>query len=657
MAEIEDKIQDQVISIISNNEVVIAKSNEEYNNNEFESLVDMLECKRSEKDYDWMSDNFLPELPSILLTDASDWANEYFSTRSFVEVALEGDNPDDKKKCDAAKKLINKTLNNREIFHYHKYIRGRLINSLRGNHWVICWWEKKRKNEIIGYDTIEKNLDVDIHGNALVNPMVQIPQTSTEQVPKIDNSIVYDRFNYEVLDPRNVFTDFKYAYSAQHKDWVTIRSEKTYPELLSSREENGYFNLDKVKELLPKNETQTSQDTYNKIEKKTPIEKTPLAYLDVYERYGTFWCNVVEDDEDGRPIVIEPGFDNFGNIIDDAELVESIITWVEYGGSKILIRFQPTPFVDSRGNSYKPIIRGWCYIHPTKDVGLSDGKYGRELQVAINDTFNMSNDRVKLATLPTLQATRNTLMDNDTLYFEPEHIMEVEHIGDLQEFKLEPDIQGALTQISMLRTGLQQVTAKFPTTQGELPSNTQTATAVQQTGNRASLRNNYKSLTDEYTFRIEFYWMIIQMAYQFMEKETAQKVFGQLIQFFDPDMDYTYSPVTGAIEQEESKNRKLQIIDQFIGRVGSIPNPNTPKLLNYLLMKAFELFGDEFPEFKNYLLDENAPPPQDGGDGSQAAPNATKNMSDTPTSNQEGIPMGSGEMEARSGMMQGGSVG
>ena len=655
VGKFDKKIVDTCLNMVYNEEVLLAKSNEEYNNNEFESLIDMLECKRSEKDYDWMSDNFLPELPSIILTDASDWANQYFQTRTFVEVALEGDNPQDKPKCNAIKKLINKTLNNREIYHYQKYIRGRLVNALRGNVYALCWWEKKRKNEIIGVNYVEHTLDTDIHGNDLVNPSVQIPATETREEPKINNSIIYDRFNYDVMDPRNVFTDFRYAYSAQHKDWITIRSEKNITELYENEEENGYFDLDKVEKLLngAQDETETSRETYNKIENKTFISKTPLGYFDVYERFGGFWCIVKDKDEQGRPIEIEPGYEDNGSIMEEAEYVETIMTWIVHGGTKILIRFQVSPFIDSRGNWYKPIIRGWCYVHPTKDWGLSDGKYGRELQMAINDTFNMSNDRVKLATMPTLKGKRNSLMDNDSIYFEPEHIIELDSVDDLVPFEIDSDVGGALGQIGMLRSYMQQITAKYPTTMGELPEKSNiTATAVSQTGDRSSLRNNYKSLTMEFTFLDEFYWMIIQMAYQFMEKETALKVFGQeLVGEFDPNGDYTYSPVTAAIEQEESKQRKIQLIDQFIGRVSNIQNENTPKLLNYLLEKAFELFGDEFPEFKDNLLNPKSKMHLEG--------NQPKDAKDQPTSNQEGIPMSGQEMEARSGQMSpdGGQVG
>jgi hypothetical protein len=645
----EKKDIESIVANILYEEKATAERNDDYDNAEFESLIDMMECRRSEKDYEWMSDNFIPEFPSIILTDASDWANQYFQTRSFVEVKLEGDNVQDKAKCEAAKVLINKTLNNREIYHYHKYIRARHINALRGNVYLLCWWDKKKTNEIIGYQKVPKETGLDINGNPIVNPQIQEAAIDFEEQPVEQEKIIYDRFNYDVIDPRNVFTDSKYTYSVQDKDWVIVRSEKTLEELYSLEASHDYINLDKLKDFGDRKEqTETSQKSYNKDGDKQEFEKTPLTYFDIYERFGKFWCIVKEVDEKTKtPSVIEPGYDDQGQPLDNAELVETIITIAMKNGHKQLIRFQATPFIDSRYKPYKPLVRGWCYIHPTKDTGLSDGKYMRELQVAINDTFNMSNDRVKLATLPTMKGRKYSLMNNDTIYFEPEHVMELENPDDLQEFVINPDVGAAVGQIGMLRSYMQQIAAKFPTVMGELPEHASTtATAVQESGNRSNLRNNYKSLTYEYTNLVEFYWIILQMTYQFMEEETAKKVFGDKIKNFDPYADYTYSPVTASIEQEQSKYRKIQLIDQMIGRVQAIPNPNTPKLLNYLLGKSFELFGDEFPEYKQYLLNPNVPPPDTPG-------MPPKDMKDQPMSNQNGLPMGGGEINARNMMSEG----
>ena len=135
---------------------------------DFDAMIDMLECKRNEKDYEWMSDIFIPEFPSLILTDASGWANQYFKTRDFVEVKLEGNEPDDSKKCIAAKRTLNQTLNRRKLHHYIKYIRGRLINTLYSEVYALCWWEKKVNPKIIGYrDKVE---DVNARRNRTQRP-------------------------------------------------------------------------------------------------------------------------------------------------------------------------------------------------------------------------------------------------------------------------------------------------------------------------------------------------------------------------------------------------------------------------------------------------------------------------------------------------------
>jgi hypothetical protein len=640
------KKEDTLKAIIIDSEFATAKRNAEGPNKEFDKMIDMIECKRTEKDYDWMSDIFLPEFPTISLTDASDWANQYFQTRDFVEVKLENTNPKDKRKCEAAKRIINKTLNNREIYHYHKYIRARHINSLFGQVYILCWWDKKVNQKFIGNQVIEEIGDTDVMGNPMVNPAVQQPMITQRDVPQYEKQIIFDRFNYDVIEPRNVFTDNKYAYSVQDKNWVIIRSEKTYYDLSTNAESNGYFNLKEVKDMVNGiEETETSKvanTEYNKFP-----DKTPLKYMDILERYGKFPCKILETNEDGYPISVEPAYDEDGNILDDAVMVETIITFASIDGKNTLIRFQPTPFIDSRGNPYKPIVRGWCYIHPTKDTGLSDGKYSSELQKAINDTFNMNNDRTKLATLPTLKGRAMSLLDNDQVYFAPEHVIPLENPEDLQEFKISDNIEGGLAQLSMLKDSMNKVTARTPENQGSLPADSSiSATASNNSMQRTSLRNNYKSLTIEFTFLLEQYWIILQMADEFMEKETAELILGEYINDFDPNPDYTYSPITQSIEVEQSKQRKLMLIDQFVGRLVNFPNPKTPALLNYLLTKAFELFGDEFPEFKDIMLDENVPVTEPGG-------NQPSKMPGQPMSNQKGTPMSGGEIETRNSASSG----
>lgn len=617
--------------IVVDDEYTMSKNNQDGKFKDFEATIDMLECKRNEKEYDWMSDNFLPEFPSIVLTDASDWANQYFTTRSFVEVKLEGDNPLDKPKCAAAKKLINKVLNNRAMYHFHKYIRARMINTSIGEVYLLCRWEQEFRDKFLGYEEVPST-SMDMYGNPLVAPNIQVP--AMEQKEKYESELVRDMFNYDVLDPRNVFPSSEYAYSAQEKEFIIVRSEKTWFQLKADEAKNGYIGIDKLRKYTSQPEqTDTSRDTED--DEEPDLEQVNPKF-DVIERFGKFWVTIKASDENGYPTKIEPGYDKDGNVKSGADFIECIITFAQRGGESWLIRFQPTPFVDSKGKPYRPLVRGICYVHPTKDTGLNDGLLGRELQVAINDTFNISNDRIKLATMPTLKVKKYSNLDNPTIYFEPQHAIEVEDTKDIEEFQISDNIQGALQQIQMLKGYMQQATAKYPTTMGDVPTlASTTATAVSEAGGKSSLRTNYKSLTVEYTMLTEFYWMIMQMAWQFANPETAQKMLGDLMMAFDPDADYTFTPVSSAIETEFGKFKKLSIIDQFLGRIANIPNPNTPKVLNYLLGKAFELFSDEFPDYKNFLLDESVPPPMEEGQMSpqMSQPNVM------PTSNQNGLPM------------------
>jgi hypothetical protein len=309
----------------------------------------------------------------------------------------------------------------------------------------------------------------------------------------------------------------------------------------------------------------------------------------------------------------------------------------------------PTPFVSTKGIPYRPILRGLCYIHPTKDVGMSDGKYSRELQVALNDTINMSNDRTKLATMPTFLGNKYSLEDNDQVYMEPEHIIPLNDVHDLVPLQISDNVNGAMGQAVLFIQKMQQINSIYPTTMGDLPGKASTtATAVAGASGQSNLRANYKELTFDNTYMADMYWMILQMTHQFMKAETAHKVFGQDIVNFDPDGDYTYQPVTTAVENEHNKNQKIQHYEQTIGRLSGMiqfaPQAVLP-IISYCLGKQLELLGSEYQVVAK-MLDKLAiapPPPAQLGQGGPSVADAGP----PPTSNQSGVEMTGQEQGAR----------
>lgn len=643
-----DPIEKAMANIVVDSEYRVAAQNNEMENTEFESLVDMLELRRNEKDYDWMSDIFIPEMNSIILTDASSWANQYFQSRDFVDVILTSDQVD-KARC--AKTCINKTLNDRDLFYFQKHIRRQLIKTLAGKCYVICYWEQETHTE---YD---KRQRPKVTG---YNPENNMPIYGYEDVEIPREVVTKDNFNFDVLDPRNVFTDTTYCYSAQQKDWITIRSEKCYDDLKKKEKANRYVNLDLVKEAVRKQmqETETKKQTYGKDEDKRDIKGTPLKYFDVLDRYGKFWAIVTDRWPDGNPKEIKPGIDAQGMALDDAELVESIITYALIGQEKIQIRFIATDNIDANGLPFKPIIRGLCYVHPTKDEGLSDGKNMREIQIALNDDFNRGRDRTMLATLPTLLGRKDALQDGETFYMEPEHIIECENPEtDFKELQIRDNIQGNLQQIAMLTAKMQQVTAIYPTTMGQLPDKASTtATAVAGAENRGNARAGYKSLTDEHTFLVELYSMILNMTHRFMKDKTAWEMMGADAVHFDAKPDYSYMPVSSNIEAEANKFKKIQQYDQSIGRLSGLVKglPEIIPIIAHMTARQLELLGDEYVKFGHMI--DNLTKAKYREEGEQ--PNQVKDMSAPPTSNQMGMPMSLQEQGTReNAMAQGGMIG
>lgn len=613
-----------------------AKSNQGQDISDFEAVVDLLECKRTEKEYEWLSDVFYPEYPAILLTESSQWANQYFASRDYVDVYLEGDAPDDKEKCALVKKLINKTLNRKGLYHFHKYMRGRTINSTAGYVYAICGWEQELIPHVIGKEKVFDGMSFDQEGFPVANYK---DQEITEDRPLIDC------FQYDIIDPRNVFTDNTYTYSPQDKEWITIRSEESYESLKLNEQSHGYINLDTIKEQLTNiKETETSKESYNKNQSKEPIDKPVVKYGDVLTRFGKMWAVVESRDKYGNPTKVSYGYDDLGNIKEGAELVECITTVFLHGTNSTLIRFQPTPFIDSYGNPYKPILRGLCYIHPTKDVGMSDGKYARESQVALNDTINISNDRTKLATIPTFIGDKYACEENDQIYIEPEHIIPVEGgVEKIKELQIRDNVQGAMQQADLFINGMHKVTSVFEPTMGAGVAPSTSATAIADASNRGNSRQNYKSLTYEYTFLIDLYWMILQMSFRFMHPYTALKLLGEEgVELFDPSCDYSYQPCSSNIEQEQNKKYKLGVIDQMVGRLANLPNPKTPMLINKLVAMAFELLGKDYQDFRDALLDEGQAG-QAGAMGTIPQSQPSNGMPVDMTSNERGLPVTTNE--------------
>ena len=645
----EERIEAMLASIVIDDEVKTSQQNARTSRIMFEDMIDMLECKRSKKEYQWMSDIFIPEYASQVLTTAARDAGQYFADRDFVKSYLQDDSPEAKLKEAASERLVNRTLNRPDLFYYPKFMRSRLLNDMAGYVYARCWWEREDEEVVLGHEDRAMPTDMDIYGNPVTMENEHLRQFEMKKSPVYGKKPVVDHFDFDLLDGRNVFKPAGYFYSVQQMPWITVRFEKTYSELLAGQKKMGYVNLDRVKEMDPPTETEASKASANDTGEYNFPTKTPENPFDVYERHGKFWCQVEGKDEFGGPYKVKPGIDDKGTTLDDAVLLETIMTFVVSGSKRVCIRYQLQPYKDPQGRQYKPILRGICFIHPTKDDGLGDGTFSAEMQVAVNDTYNMGMDREKLSMIPTLLTRRDAAGENPTIYIAPGHPIELEDPKtDLDYLRVDSKLDQTFAGVGFLQTTMQRIKATGPTQYGDMPRMASTsATAVAGAESHSNTRSNFRDITFEYTFLCELYRMIMHMTWQYAAYETGQKLLGDRIKDFDVTQEYMFKPVSQAIETEYSKDSKIKQLDNMLAKVVTIPNPKTARLVNAIIMAEAKLMGDEyFALFKAAQLDPTVPimapnsPPEAG--------NATAGAA----SNQSGLPVLPAEAGARMATQQ-----
>ena len=623
-------VEERLASDIVDGEYKVGEENNERLVEDYQDFIDLIDAERGEREYEWMSDIRLPEFASIFLTQSSTDVAAYFVQREFVEVMLEEGDPAAKAAAMAAKKCINKTLNRRELYHYLKYVRAKQISNLLGPVVFKCWWEKEYQTRVTGlqYAFDSEN-----------------PDTLTGHLQK-DDVLVKDCFNYDVIDPRNYFTSEEYAYSLQEKKWVIIRSAKTLQDLEAEQDQAGYFNLDRLGEGVLRSETEAGRAEQDTDNKKQSADTAMPDYYDILERHGKYWAVVEKRNRyTGQPTKIRPGINAQGERLEKAELVECVIIFAVSSGTSQLIAFHPQPYLDANNNPYRPLIRGLCYPHMTNDDGFGDGRHSRELQNAIDDTFNVSNDRTMLATMPVMTVSKHNAEDNTSLYIAPGNFIEVnDNSKDIKELPISDNITGALQQLAMLRMKMQEVNNVYPPQMGNTGAvaASTTATATASADAHSNQRGNFKATTFEYTALTQLYWMILQMTYQFAEPETAIELMSDMAYYFDPTKDFWYKPVSSAIEQEYSKQNKIQNTITMLQAVMPVLNghPDGPRIVNEFVKRVLTLQGEEFEEINAALFGENTPFQGPGGTPEGGG-------GPTPVSNQNNVPMSIAEQGAR----------
>jgi hypothetical protein len=324
----------------------------------------------------------------------------------------------------------------------------------------------------------------------------------------------------------------------------------------------------------------------------------------VLEWWRKYPVVVKERNEDtGEVLDFEPGIDSDGDMKDSAELLEcKITTAAKIGASEqqtTLIGFEVSK------HSRRPMARFLCYIDALNDSGFGDGELTSQLSSAIDDNFNLGNFRTKLATTPAFKVKRFSGVP-DKIRVAPEEGIQVENMDDLQELDIKDNINGTMAQGGMLSSRMDSAMATSAQTMGQSPDRAETATQAGIISQRAETRIGMKSTMLEFVGFTEFYQMLLTLCNDFMLPQTLEKLVGEQAYLYNPGLTTRFRPVSQSLETEESKNFKMKMIDQIMGRVVNFPNPKTPMVLNYLMGMWLEAAGKNFKHFKKFMFSEDA---------------------------------------------------
>lgn len=626
-------------------ELEVAKRNNEKVNEDFQTFYNMIHSIRNKKPNEWEADISLPEFLSRLLTQVGNFVMQYFGSTDYVECDLDSDDAQDLAEGKAAKKLLNSILKDPDAYYYHKIVRLITYVFTCGYGIVKGGYMQQTHSE---FSHMNPRSEAALHpetggylatdGTPFVDPVFQSVQFNTVEEPVYVDKVDVDKPVFDVWPNQCVYQSPEYAYSLNDKEYVIFETEKALSQLKAEAPDMGYFNLEALENEEPAGKrgesTYNSQDAAE--EQPQPVDKTFV----LFERWGKY--PAIE--KDGEYV---PGIGADGKWKDGSELVECIIHYVQHPGND-----SPRHIIGFRKSRHtrRPMTKFLCYVDMINDNGFGDGEVNRELQIAIDDNFNIGAYRTMMAAMPSFKGKKFAGVP-EKVKLGPQHVTMLENMQDLEQWLIVDNPQGTGYQHNLLASRMDYAMSTSPQTMGMTSERAETATVASITNSRANIRIGMKSMNLEFIGFSDFYRDVIMgQCNDFMLPETLENIIGKdLAKYYNPERKDRFRPVSQALETEESKQYNIKSLQSVIGMVAPMQNPKTPMMINMLVGEILEAMGKKYKLYKKFMLEED---PQaiaiyqilTGGKGTGSPP-AGSGL--PPLQNQAGLPQSQTEQQTR----------
>ena len=591
----------------------------------YETLYKMLRGERPEKNYDWQSNLVINKVFQVVWS-----AIPYITQKVFGAVPLMGVKSVDKRGASQRENIL-------EYWHHLQpgsdspytpffliLVMWTLRAMLNGVGILKKTWHQKLKTT-----TKEIQQTIPMKMDEAGNVLESEPHTK-----KVSVSVPVEDWPYNVIvNNKDIVFDWllQPTQSIRQGRFITHRSMLDLDSLKSSK--INYINLDQIETTINTTNSTLRQDHAGLKDmdgQGEPPDSDIYTEIETYERQGKLPVY-----KDGGEWKLDLDHAN-----DKTKMKEMVITVAKMSGTDdhkdVLLRFEPNPYGE----------KGYIDIHLYFDaerwnsMGLAEPIM--DMQTGINDNINAMFDEIWQNLMPPVVVNKFALWDWDTMQYAPQQRWLVGGNPAESIYWKEPSniTRDAWQKHNLLDSEI-QLSAVTNAMHGAAKEKTATTNVMNAQMTQGKLDFLVKMV--ETTGLIPSAQMDVRFAKKFAHRLTFATILGEPFRYSEWEEIYKYQPAASSVKLEHQKQAEIQEDIQLIQILASVPNPNTPMMLNHFLANIMRNRNE--PKLANMLDEEYFEPQSDTGELQMMK----KRMAGATPQNEQGLPMSGQEKGVRGG--------
>jgi hypothetical protein len=564
----------------------------------YEDLYKMMRGKRPGKLYDWQSDISLRKCFQVVWTAVS-----YITRKMWAQTPVINVNGFDSKGCWQRERLL--TVWMAKDKYYITMVLGLLRLLLNGVVIIKKAWnqelvQKERKGTVPKWGT---------------EGTMEFGQDMIQSFPVVDEP------EDIVLNNKDVVVDWMLKPGEQiSKGRFVIHR---FVSDLDALDPDMYVNLDKVE---PQSLQGTSEaEDHASLRQEDRQESPPDSDYEEGEFFERQGLLPVKKKKSGP---FEWVYD------EDGDSMQMIVTMANKN-NPVVVRFEPNPYGEIA------YVSGHLFLDSERWQSQGMVEPAKDIYNAMDDNVNAMFDEIWKNLMPPVMMDKFAVQDWDSIKWAPSQIWLMR--GNPRESVMIPRgseiTRDAYSKHQMLDSEGQLITSITPSAQGRDASNTATQGALNAQFSSSKLDFIVEMV--EASWLVPSVHMTVRFAQKFAHPLTFISILGEAFHYDKFMEEYKFLPMVSSVKSPEQTEVEIREDIQLLQLVATVPNPNTPKIMNYLLGNI--LRNRDKPQLAEMFDEDFFEPKTDAGQMEMMQ----RSLGAGTASNEQGIPMSAQERSTR----------